>query len=184
MADGKRVAVLHAVDGDGGAGTEFFKGGADLDLGTNGIGLGDQEAASALEGSGEVPDFFGIAGVSPGEAGIVVLGGGVGVLTGDELEGVEGLVRPGVAGEEAMFADGLVEAEAGGLGVESLGGVGIEGAFVDVGAIGFGERPGSEEAIDLRTNAGIGREARAFNSSGNQDISVYEATPKLQVAIE
>lgn len=184
VADGEGVAILHAVNRDGGAGAEFFKGGADLHLGADGVGLRHEETAGALEGSGEVPDFFGVAGVGPGEAGVVVLRGGVGILAGDELEGIQGLVGPGVAGEEAMFAEVLVQAEAGGLGIEGLGGVGVEGAFVDVGAIGLREGPGVVPAIDEIAGAGVRGEAGAFVGTGYEDIAIDVAAAGLDVTVE
>lgn len=81
-----------------------------------------------------------------------------------------------------MFAERLIEAEARVLGVERLGGIGIERAFVDVRTVRLLEGPSGEEAVDLLADARVGRQATSFAGPRDQDIAVYKTAAELQIA--
>lgn len=63
--------------------------------------------------------------------------GSVRILAGDKLESLELLRGPGMAGGEPVVGGkDLIQADRGRIRVDALRGVGVEGARVDVGAVG------------------------------------------------
>jgi hypothetical protein len=68
-------------------------------------------------------------GFAPGEAAGVVVEGRIGILAGDELEGVDVLMGATVEG-----GDDFVEADVEVGGIDALRGVGVEGAGIEMGA--------------------------------------------------
>ena len=153
--------VLRAVDRNTGERAERGQA-ADGDRRTDSARVRHEQGADAVESGGELGRRVRAPGAFPGGAGGVRLGIGVGILAGDQLERLQVLRGELVAQDEPVAGAGrLVETEAGVVVVDGLRGVGVQGARVDVGAVGEYERIGGQEPLDDRARGGVGGE-RAY----------------------
>ncbi len=176
--------VHRPVDGDNGLRPEGFEA-RDRDRGPDGVGLGAQEGTEAVEAGGEVRDRGGHPEAAPGDPRAVGLGVGVGILPGHQLEGVHALRGELVLeGDAVPVAGVLIQADPAVVIVDMLRGVGVQGALIDVGAVGRLGRIRGEEPLDDRACRGVRGERGALVGLGNEDVPVDAAAQLLLAAVE
>ena len=173
-------AILNTVDGDGGRWTERGEDVGEVDLGSDGVGFGDKPGSHAVKGGGGGGEQVGREAARVGGLGGVIAGGGIGVLPGHELKGVDDLRDERVTkGEGAFGGEVLIEAGGAVVIVDGLRRVGIEGAFVDIGAIGELVGEGVEEALDERAAGGVGDQRGTLVGTRYEDVAVDVAANGL-----
>src|SRR5712671_4115104 len=128
-------AVLRAIDGQHGAGAERIDDAAERYRGPYGVRLGNQEGVNAIEAEREIGGTGGAPGMLPGEPGGVGLGGGVRILSGQQLERVDPLGGERIPQRETVaLAEELIDAAAGVIRVDNLRRIRVERVRIDIGA--------------------------------------------------
>src|SRR6266850_2025489 len=109
---------------------------------------------------------------------------GIGILSGQQLEGIDILRGEYVAQREVVAAArDLVQPDRRAIGIDALRRVGVEGALADVGSIGSKQRISGHEAFDDTARRWICREWDALLRPRNQDIAVDAASNLLLAAV-
>ena len=175
--------VLVAADGNSGERAEGFEAG-DGDHGADVAGSGQQQRGDAVEAGGDVEHGGGAHLARPRRAHGVGTGVGVGILTGDKLEGLDVLRGEEIAQGESVAVAELVEARPGVVVVDDLGCVGVERARIHVGAVGQIRGVGVQEALDDGAGGGVVGEGGALVGLGHEHVAVDGAAEFLLGALE
>ena len=113
---------------------------------------------------------------TPAQAAVVTVQFRVRILSGDKLKGVDALPCDGMEERQSpRFRELVIQARHSLDGIRSLGGIGVQGAGIEVRTVGELVGIGVEKALDNGSSFRIGGPGRPLPLERNQDIPVDHA---------